>query len=138
MAGGTTARARGLALPGIGGALLAKAACPACWTSIAGGLSSLGLAVELRTGTLRLLGGVFLLVALLALAWRASRRRGYGPVALGVAAAGALWVGEHVFPSEPAALTGMALLIAASAWNAWPRREPLVRLERPTRGTVTP
>jgi mercuric ion transport protein len=138
MPGGTAARERALALPGIGGALLAKAACPACWTLVAGGLGSLGLVVELSSGTLRLLGDGFLLVALFALAWHASHRRGYGPFALGVVAAGALWSGEHVSPSEPLALAGVTLLIAASLWNAWPRRPPLVRLGRSARGTVTP
>ena len=130
--------ARALALPGIGGALLAKAACPACWTLVAGGLASLGLAVELSKGTLRLLGLGFLASALLALAWRAPRRRGYALLALGVVAAVALWTGEHVVPSEPLALSGVALLVAASLWNAWPRRTPLVRLERSTRDAVTP
>jgi mercuric ion transport protein len=132
------ARERALALPGIGGALLAKAACPACWTLVAGGLGSLGLAVDLSTGTLRLLGLVFLTLALGALAWRAPRRRGYGPLIVGVVAAAALWTGEHVVRSETLALSGVSLLVAAAVWNAWPRRTPLVRLERSTRGPVTP
>jgi hypothetical protein len=98
MRGETRARESAIALPGIGGALLAKAACPACWTLVAGGLGSFGLVVELSTGTLRLLGLVFLTLA----------------------------------------LSGVLLLIAASVWNAWPRRVPLVRLARATRGTVPP
>ena len=129
---------RALALPGVGGALLAKAACPACWTLVAGGLGSLGVALELGTGTLRLLGLVFLGLALGALARRAPRRRGYGPLALGLVGAVALWTGEHLAPSEALALPGVVLLITASIWNAWPRRARPVRLERAPRASVTP
>ncbi len=129
---------RALALPGIGGALLAKAACPACWTLVAGGLGSLGVALELSTGTLRLLGLVFLALALGALAWRAPRRRGYGPLALGLVGAVGLWTGEHLAPSEALAIPGVLLLITASLWNAWPQRARPVRLERAPRRTITP
>ena len=137
MAAEARAGGRALALPGIGGALLAKAACPTCWTLVAGGLGALGVAVELSTGTLRLLGLLFLALALAALAWRAPRRRGYGPLALGFVGAVGLWTGEHLAPSETLAGAGVLLLVAASIWNAWPRRARPVRLERAGRSTLT-
>jgi glutaredoxin 3 len=90
---------RALTLSGIGGSLLAKAACPACWTLVAGGLGSLGVAVELSIGTLRVLGRVFLVLALGALAWHAPHRRGHGPFALGfVGAVASGWESMSLHP----------------------------------------
>ena len=133
-----------LALNGVGSALLAKAACPVCWTFVAGLASSAGLGIiQLSSGALRLFSMSFLAIALVVLSWGARRRRGYGPLALGGVGAAALWSGEHLVASEGLALTGAGLLIAASLWNAWPRRSvatPVVlrRASAPGTPTVSP
>lgn len=111
------------AVPGIGVALLPKLACPACWPAYAALLGSLGLGFLLDARYLFAFTAVFLSLAFGALAFRAPTRRGYGPFALGLAAAAAVLVGRFVVDSKAAMYGGLGLLIAASAWNAWPRKK---------------
>lgn len=106
-------------LPGLGVALLPKLACPACWPAYAGLLSSLGISFLLDARVLLPLTGAFLAIAVFALGFRASRRRGYGPFALGLVAAAAVLVGKFVLERDGATVGGLALLVAASAWNSW-------------------
>lgn len=110
------------ALPGIGFAFLPKLACPFCWPAYTAILSSLGLGFLTDTTYLFPLIFIFLVLALGSLAWRARERRGYLPFALGLAATVVLVFGKFHFESTPALYAGIALLVAASIWNAWPRR----------------
>jgi len=110
------------AVPGIAFAFLPKLACPACWPAYAGLLSSLGLGFLLDKIYLLPLTAAFLLLAVGALAFRARTRRGYGPLALGLAAAVVVLAGKFAFGSHAAMYGGIALLVAASVWNAWPVR----------------
>jgi len=107
-------------LPGIGAAFLPKVACPACWPAYAGFLSSIGLGFLVDTTYLLPLTALFLAIAVLALAFRAYRRRGYGPFMVGAAASAIVLIGKFSFESNPAMYAGLALLIAASVWNSWP------------------
>jgi len=109
-------------LPGVGAALLPKLACPACWPAYAGLMSSLGLGFLLDTVWLLPLTVAFLGVAVGALAFRAQRRRGYAPVALGVAASVFIIAGKFLFDSGPAMILGISMLVGSSIWNSWPRR----------------
>lgn len=109
-------------LPAVGAALLPKVACPACWPAYAGFLSSLGLGFLVETTYLLPLTATFLAMALFMLAFRARRRNGYRPFAVGVLASALLLVGKFVFESDPAMYGGIALLVAASLWNSWPRK----------------
>jgi mercuric ion transport protein len=109
-------------LPGIGAAFLPKVVCPACWPAYAGFLTSIGLGFLLDTIYLLPLTVAFLAIAIGALAYRASRRRGYLPLLVGIAAAVIVAVGKFTFESDPATYAGLATLIAASIWNTWPRR----------------
>lgn len=109
-------------IPGIGAALLPKVACPACWPAYAGFLSSVGLGFLLDSAYLLPLTAIFLAVACFALAFRARRRRGYRPFAVGIAASAIVLFGKFSFDSEPAMYVGLAMLIAASVWNSWPKR----------------
>jgi hypothetical protein len=61
-------------------------------------------------------------VALAGLGFRAGRRRGYGPLAAGVAAAALLLSGKFVLDSNAAVSAGVAALVGASLWNSWPVR----------------
>lgn len=62
-----------------------------------------------------------LFLALAALAFRANRRRGYGPFVLGVLAAALLIVGKFVLDSDVAVYGAIASLVGASLWNSWPK-----------------
>lgn len=107
-------------LPSVGAALLPKLTCPACWPAYAGLLSSLGVGFINYTPYLLPLTGLFLTFSVLAMAWRAPRRRGYSPFWLGVVAAAIVLVGKFGFDSDPAMWTGLVVLMSASLWNAWP------------------
>ena len=57
----------------------------------------------------------------LRLGFRASRRRGYGPFAVGVVAASVILIGKFIVDLDAAVYGGIALLVAASVWNTWPQ-----------------
>ena len=118
-------------LPGIGSALLPKLACPACWPAYAGLLGSLGLGALIEARWLLPLTASFLVIAVGALAFRAGRRRGYAPFGLGLVASAVVLGGKFAIDSAGATYAGIALLVGASLWNAWPRKAA----ERPGLGT---
>lgn len=121
---GRPARRRALAsLPAVGVAFLPGVACPACWPLYAGALSSLGLGFLLDTTTLAWLKAAFLLLAVAALAHRARARRGFGPFWLGTLAALVILGGKFALETDGLAYAGVGVLVAASLWNAWPRRQ---------------
>ncbi|REJ66665.1 MAG: MerC domain-containing protein [Planctomycetota bacterium] len=109
-------------LPAIGIAMLPKLACPACWPAYVGVLSTLGLGFLIHTKYLLPLTALFLIAAVAALGCRARRRRGYGPISLGLVAAIVVILGKFVFSFDPAMYGGIALLVGASLWNSWPRK----------------
>ena len=74
----TWSRAAGV-LPGIGVSLMPKLICPLCWPAYAGVLSTVGLGFLVNARNLLIVTGAFLIIAVSALAFRARRRRGYGP-----------------------------------------------------------
>ena len=115
---------RGLAASVVGGgaALLPVGVCPACWPAYAGLLSSLGLGFLLETAYLLPVVAGMLGLALLSLAYRAKSRHGYGPFWVGVLAAGIALVGKFALSSNLTLYLGLALLVAASIWNAWRRK----------------
>ena len=109
-------------LPAVGMSLLPKLACPACWPAYAGLMGSMGLGFLVDTTYLLPLTGVFLVGAVGALGFRARRRRGYRPFLLGLLAGASVLVGKFVLDSDAAMYGGIALLVVASLWNAWPKR----------------
>lgn len=109
--------------PGITFAFLPKLACPACWPAYSGLLSSVGLGFLLDTAYLFPLTAVFLILAVSALAFRARTRRGYAPLAMGLAAAVVILVGKFALDSNTAMYGGIGLLVAASVWNTWPKKK---------------
>ena len=114
-----------LSLPGIGLSALPKLACPVCWPAYAGLLSSMGLGFLISAAYLLPLTIAFLTVALAALAFRARKRRGLGPFLIGLVAAMGILLGKFVWKSNVTVYSGVAMLVVASVWNAWPRREQL-------------
>ena len=110
------------ALPAVGIALLPKLTCAACWPAYAGLLSALGFGFIDYTPYLLPLTAAFLLLTLVMLAYRARRRRGYAPFALGAAAAAIVLIGKFALDFDVALYGGITLLVGASLWNAWPVR----------------
>lgn len=109
-------------VPGIGVALLPKLVCPLCWPLYAGILSSIGLGFLISATYLLPFTIAFLTLTLGVLAFRAKQHWGYGPLALGIAASATVVVGKFYLELSATTYSGIALLVAASVWNAWPRR----------------
>jgi len=112
-----------VAVPSIGVSMLPKLACPACWPAYAGLLTSIGLGFLISVKYLLPLTAAFLVLALAAMLFRAKNRRGYGPFVLAVFAASGVLLGKFVWGSRLAVYGAIGLLVIASLWNTWPRRE---------------
>ncbi len=108
-------------VPGVGASLLPVGVCPACWPAYAGLLSALGLGFLLETRYLLPLISTLFGIALFSLGYRARSRRGYRPFALGVLGVSVALGGKFIFLSDTALYAGLGILVAASAWNSWPR-----------------
>ena len=110
------------ALPGVGAALLPVGTCPACWPAYAGILGPLGLGFLLESRYLLPVTIVLLGLALFSLAFRPRTRQGYGPLVLGVASVCFVLVFKFAYVFDQLVYAGLFGLVAASAWNAWPKR----------------
>jgi len=102
--------------------MLPVVSCPSCWPAYAGVLGSLGVPFLMDATWLLPLTVGALLVALAGLGYRARRRRGFGPLLVGAAAAASILIGKFVLEREGAVYLGTALLLGASLWNSWPRK----------------
>jgi len=110
-----------LTAPAVAVSLLPKAVCPICSPAYAALLSSVGLGFLATTYLLPVTVG-FLVMALAALVFRASNRRGFGPFGVGVIAAASVLGGKFWLGSYSTTYVGVGLLIVASIWNAIPKR----------------
>lgn len=108
------------AVPALGAGLVPVGACPVCMAATAGVVSSLGLGFLLETAYLLPLMTGFLGAALLALGYKATARRGFGPLSVGILSAAAILTGKFVVSSDIALYAGLAGLTSAAVWNAWP------------------
>ena len=108
--------------PGLGASVLPVGTCPVCWPAYAGLLTTVGLGFLLDTTYLLPVTVVLLGLALGSLAYRANSRRGYGPLAVGIVGASIAVVGKFTLLSDSLLFFGLAFLVGASLWNAWPRR----------------
>lgn len=115
-----------LTVPGILLSVLPFGGCPACWPLYGGILSALGLSFLLSSHYLLPVTVAVLFLAVAALLYQARLRRGYGPFAAGLVAAGLILGGKFAWSSNALAYSGVALLTAASVWNSWPRRAAVV------------
>ena len=119
---GATLKRTLVALPGVGVSLLPKLMCPACWPAYAGIVSALGLGFLVSTKYLLLFTAVFLSITLASLGFRASRRRGYGPLWMGIFTSAIILGGKFYFELPQLTYAGLGLLVGASVWNSWPQR----------------
>jgi len=113
-------------MPGIGVALLPKLLCPLCWPLYAGVVSSIGLGLLIGTTYLLPITGTFLILTLGVLGFRATQRRGYGPLLLGVASSIAILIGKFYLEWKPLMYGGVGFLAVASVLNALPRRKKTI------------
>lgn len=111
------------ALPAVGGALLPKLTCAACWPAYTALLGALGIEFVDYTPWLFPVTVSALAIALFGLGWRARSRRGFGPLLAGIVASAVILIGKFVFDSDNVAYIGAAALIGATVWNLWPRRQ---------------
>jgi len=112
--------------------MLPKLACPACWSSYAGLLTSIGLGFLISVKYLLPLTAAFLVLALAAMLFRAKNRRGYGPFLLAVFAASGVLLGKSVWDSRLTVYGAIGPLVIASLWNTWPRRERAIDTATPS------
>lgn len=119
----TTRKPRGslASVLGAGALLLPVGTCPACFPAYAAALGSLGLGFLLYEQYLLPVTALVLGASLVGLAWGARERRGYGPFLLGLAGSLLALAGKFGFASDPLLYGGVAVLVGASTWNAWPR-----------------
>lgn len=66
---------------------------------------------------------ICLIIALASLAFRARSRQGYGPFLVGMAASATMIGGKFWLTNGYIAFVGIVLLIGASVWNSWPRKQ---------------
>ena len=104
-------------------ALAALPLCPACYPAYAGVLGALGLTALSDTTVQTVLTVVFLFVALGALLYKATTRRGYGPFALGTAASVVLSASKFMMGIDAITYAAVGVLVLAGAWNVWPRAD---------------
>jgi len=97
--------------------------CPACWPAYASLLGSLGLGFMIDSAYLMPITLLALLVAVGMIAIKAGQRHGYSPLMLGALAALAIVIGKFWLEVDSVVYGGAVLLIAASIWNAWPRKQ---------------
>jgi hypothetical protein len=93
-----------------------------CWPAYAGVLSTLGLGFLVSERYFFAVSAAFLLLAVAALGFRASERRGYGPAILGLLAVVLILAGKFGLDSMPLMYSGVGLLLFSSVWNSFPRR----------------
>lgn len=120
MAGGLAWKSWISAVPGVGGALVAKLACPACWPLYTAAFGAAGIRFVTPDGYRVPLVAAVLALALGTLAARGRSRQDWRPLLVGILGAAALVAGEFGVPSEPLAIAGVVLLVGASLWAAWP------------------
>lgn len=102
-------------------AVAVKLACPACWSAYAALLGSTGVAGFASIPYLFPLTLLSLLLVSASLAYGAKKRRGYGPLLLGLVGSGTILLGNFMAASVATQNAGVAALVGASIWNSWPR-----------------
>lgn len=63
------------------------------------------------------------MVAVMSLGYKATSRHGYMPMILGSVAAVVILAGKFWLGSDPILYGSLSVLLVASVWNAWPRKE---------------
>lgn len=108
---------------GIGVTLLPVGGCPACWPAYSAILGALGAGWLLDSAYLVPVSAGLLGLALFALGYRAKKRRGFRPLALGALGVALILAFKFAYAFAPMVDAGFVFLLVASLWNAWPLRK---------------
>jgi hypothetical protein len=124
----------------ISSALLALAPkCPVCFLAYFGIFGVATASASAYRAWLPPITAVWLALTVAVLALRTDRKRRYGPIALGVAAALGVFAGKFIVASQLMLYAGIGALIIAAGWSAWSRtsaeRTSCVQCEPQTRLT---
>ncbi len=111
-------------LPAVAAALIPKAVCPLCSPAYTALLSSMGLPFLATTRYLLPITLALLVITVASLFLAATRRRHMGPSWLGLLGSALVLSGRFWLESAWAVAAAVAPLIAASIWNAMPKRTP--------------
>ena len=109
-------------LSGTGAWLMPVGICPACWPAYAGIVSSFGLGFTLSAEFLVPVVMFLLAVSIFALGYRAERRRGLGPLGLGVVGGLGVLAAKLWFSSEGLSHAALGTIVIAGFWNSWPSK----------------
>lgn len=109
-------------LPAVLIALLPQLFCPACWPAYTSILSSLGIGFVNYSPLLLPLTGLFLLMAIGGIVYKAETRQGYYPFFLAILASALIILAKFVVGMSMVLYVGILLLLIASVWNAWPKK----------------
>jgi len=106
-------------LPGLLVSALPVVTCPSCWPVYGAALGALGVPFLMAREQLLPITLIALLLALVGLGWRADRRRGFGPLAVGVVASTCILAGKFAWDLPIVNHGGTILLLGAVIWNGW-------------------
>jgi hypothetical protein len=129
------AAARGGIPPGLSVVVALLPKCGLCAAAHASVLGAIGIGGAGRSAWTRGVAATAVLLAVGMMGWGAESRRGWAPFALGCAGAVLVLAGMiHAHPATHAAgppahsttWMGIVAMLAASLWNAWPRRAAAV------------
>lgn len=107
--------------------LAPKGLCPICIAASGGVLSSIGLGFLAVNAVIQWVLPVALALGLLCLFFANRAHRRWWVLGLGIAGSAVLY-GGWLVTSAPILYSGMAVLLAASAFNFWSQRHPRVAL----------
>ena len=109
-------------IPAIVIALLPQVFCPACWPAYTGILSSLGIGFVNYTPYLLPTTIALLVITMGAFAYKADKRRGYGPLIVGVIGSASIVLGKFILEIDLVLYLGVVILISGSIWNVRPNK----------------
>ena len=110
-------------IPAVFVALLPQLFCPACWPAYTSILSSIGIGFINYSPFLLPVTIFFLIVALAGIVYKAQSRNDYAPFIVGLLAAIGIVVSKFLIEMQMALYLSTLLLLAASVWNIWPRKD---------------
>lgn len=109
-------------IPAIVVAMLPQVFCLACWPAYTGLLSSMGIGFVNYTPYLLPVTIVLLVITMGAFAYKANKRRGYGPLTVGVMGSAFIVLGKFFLEIDSVLYLGIVILISGSIWNVWPNK----------------